>query len=75
MKPTAEPRTIKLDLRTPVDRAKSHLLHRLGAIGVAWGQAMPIATNKTGSFHEHWALVWRPSSRSRWWRPASTATR
>ncbi len=60
MKPTAEPRTIKLDLRTPVDRAKSHFLHRLNAIGAPWGQPMPIASNKTGSFHEHWTLLWRP---------------
>ncbi|HWL86396.1 MAG TPA: DUF5682 family protein, partial [Polyangiaceae bacterium] len=60
LKPSAEPRSIELDLRSPRDREKSHLLHRLNALEVRWGQLQAIDTRKAGSFHEHWRLDWRP---------------
>ena len=37
LRPTAEPTTIECDLRTPNGHRRSILLHRLLALGVAWG--------------------------------------
>ena len=36
-KPEADDRTVELDLRTPNGLRRSHLLHRLVALGVPWG--------------------------------------
>ena len=47
-----------LDLRKPVDLAKSILLHRLSVIGIDWGE--PLETTGTGTFKEGWLLNWRP---------------
>jgi hypothetical protein len=59
LKPEASVRDIDLDLRKPYDLDKSHLLHRLGVLGVHWGRPEE-ATGKSGTFHELWRLQWEP---------------
>ncbi|NDK90743.1 hypothetical protein GYA93_14300 [Gordonia desulfuricans] len=49
---------IDVDLRRPVDRAKSVLLHRLGIIGIPWGVARDVTGS--GTFKEGWTLTWKP---------------
>jgi hypothetical protein len=48
----------ELDLRDPTDLARSHLLHRLDLLDIAWGE-LRHATGK-GTFKEVWHLQWRP---------------
>jgi hypothetical protein len=51
--------TLELDLRTESHRQRSQLLHRLGILGVDWGQ--PADSGRTrGSFKEVWELQWHP---------------
>jgi Family of unknown function (DUF5682) len=59
MRPQPGQKTIDLDLRSETDRARSHLLHRLGILGVHWGQTQQVR-GKSGTFHEVWALAWQP---------------
>jgi Family of unknown function (DUF5682) len=59
MRPAPGQKTIDLDLRSETDRARSHLLHRLGILGVHWGQTQQVR-GKSGTFHEVWALAWQP---------------
>jgi Family of unknown function (DUF5682) len=59
MRPEPGQKTIDLDLRNDTDRARSHLLHRLGILGVHWGQTQQVR-GKSGTFHEVWALAWQP---------------
>ena len=59
MRPEPGQKTIDLDLRSDTDRARSHLLHRLGILGVHWGQTQEVR-GKSGTFHEVWALAWQP---------------
>jgi Family of unknown function (DUF5682) len=59
LKPESAPRTLEVDLRTPTGIRKSHLLHRLLALGVPWG--VPEAGRGTsGTFRETWRLSWEP---------------
>jgi Family of unknown function (DUF5682) len=53
-------RTLALDLRSATDRARSVLLHRLAVLGVGWGSMTADQVRGTGTFHETWALRWRP---------------
>ncbi len=57
--PAALEREHDLDLRKPNDLARSRLLHRLRLLGVAWGEPRAARRGK-GTFHELWALAWRP---------------
>lgn len=59
MKPEPGQKTIDLDLRNDTDRARSHLLHRLGILGIHWGQTQQVF-GKSGTFHEIWGLAWQP---------------
>ena len=59
MRPEPGQKTIDLDLRSETDLARSHLLHRLGILGVPWGQTQQVR-GKSGTFHEVWALAWQP---------------
>ncbi|MFL5756927.1 MAG: DUF5682 family protein [Chloroflexota bacterium] len=59
MKPEAASRAVDLDLRSENDLARSHLLHRLTILGIAWGKRQRIG-GKSGTFHEVWSLAWRP---------------
>jgi Family of unknown function (DUF5682) len=57
--PRAETTTLEVDLRTPTGRRKSHLLHRLAALGVPWG-AVVDGRGSSGTFRETWELRWDP---------------
>jgi hypothetical protein len=59
MKPEALEKTLDLDLRGEMDRARSSLLHRLNLLGVKWGNAHKGKSGK-GTFHEIWTLRWDP---------------
>ncbi len=59
LKPDADDRTIELDLRTPNGLRRSHLLHQLVALGVAWG-SLEDGRGSSGTFRETWRLSWRP---------------
>ena len=59
MKPEPGQKTIDLDLRNDTDRARSHLLHRLGILDIHWGQTQQVF-GKSGTFHEVWVLAWQP---------------
>jgi hypothetical protein len=59
MKPEPGQKTIDLDLRSPNDLARSHLLHRLGILGIGWGHTQRVG-GKSGTFHEVWLLAWQP---------------
>lgn len=56
--PSATDRQLELDLRTPFDRERSLLLHRLRLLGVAWGETRSVSGK--GTFKELWRLQWRP---------------
>jgi hypothetical protein len=55
----AAQKTVDLDLRKETDLQRSHLLHRLRLLGVAWGEVEQ-AGGKRGTFHEIWRVEWRP---------------
>jgi hypothetical protein len=59
MRPEPGQKTVDLDLRSETDLARSHLLHRLGILGVHWGQVQQVR-GKSGTFHEVWVLAWQP---------------
>ncbi len=59
LKPLAEERTLELDLRLPLGRSRSRLLHRLWAIGLGWGRPEE-GRGSSGSFRETWRLAWEP---------------
>ncbi|MEN9866427.1 MAG: hypothetical protein RL748_2017 [Pseudomonadota bacterium] len=50
---------LELDLRQASHLEKSILLHRLAMLGVDWGRTRRVS-GKSGSFHEHWDLAWKP---------------
>jgi hypothetical protein len=59
IKPVAGPKTIELDLRKPLDLARSQLLHRLRLLGVRWGTEVD-GRGSAGTFRETWDLLWEP---------------
>jgi hypothetical protein len=59
LRPEAGTRVLEVDLRTPAGRRKSHLLHRLLALGVAWGVPEE-GRGSSGTFRETWRLSWEP---------------
>jgi len=59
LRPAAEPTTIECDLRTPNGHRRSILLHRLLALGVAWG-TVEEGRGSSGTFRETWRLSWEP---------------
>jgi hypothetical protein len=56
---TAQARTVEVDLRTPIGRRKSHLLHRLVALGIGWGVTVE-GRGSSGTFRETWEVRWDP---------------
>ncbi len=61
----ATEKLIDLDLRRPLDLARSHLFHRLNLLGVPWGRNTDAALQaagkgRGGTFHEIWRLKWQP---------------
>lgn len=59
LKPEAAARTVEVDLRTPTGLRKSHLLHRLRALGVPWGVPEE-GRGSSGTFRETWRVAWEP---------------
>jgi hypothetical protein len=59
LKPDAEQRELDLDLRNSTDLERSHLLHRLRLLGIAWGEQKRGNRSK-GTFHEIWKIEWEP---------------
>ena len=59
LKPSADDRTVELDVRTAGGRARSVLLHRLRALGVDWG-VVEQGRGTSGTFRETWSLSWEP---------------
>ncbi len=59
LRPTAEATVVEVDLRTPTGLRKSHLLHRLVALGVPWGSVVE-GRGSSGTFRETWELQWDP---------------
>jgi hypothetical protein len=55
MKPTTEIKTLELDLRNDMDRARSRLLRQLLVLKIQWGSPQKVSGGK-GTFHEHWKL-------------------
>ncbi|HGG56238.1 MAG TPA: hypothetical protein ENK31_00395, partial [Nannocystis exedens] len=61
MKPSAEIRELKLDLRKETGLARSTLLHRLLLLEIDWGELCEASgQGGVGSFREHWRIQWRP---------------
>lgn len=61
----AQEKLLDLDLRRPLDLARSHLFHRLSLLGVPWGRNSDAALQaagrgRGGTFHEIWRLKWQP---------------
>jgi hypothetical protein len=59
LKPEAGVRVLEVDLRTPAGLRKSHLLHRLLALGIPWGVPEE-GRGSSGTFRETWRLAWEP---------------
>jgi hypothetical protein len=59
LRPRADVHTVELDLRTPLGRNRSVLLHRLRALGVPWGR-LTEGRGSSGTFRETWTLRWEP---------------
>jgi hypothetical protein len=59
LKPSAEKKTLVVDLRNQTDRERSRLLHRLALINVEWGVLADRGSTKS-TFAEQWRLDWRP---------------
>ena len=55
----ATQKTLDLDLRKTNDLERSHLLHRVGLLGIPWGE-LQHTSGKKGTFHELWRLQWQP---------------
>ena len=60
LKPEALQKTLDLDLRNANDLARSHLLHRLNLLDIAWGTVAKVGRSSRGTFHEVWQLQWQP---------------
>lgn len=59
LRPEAGSRVLELDVRSPLGRGRSHLLHRLAALGVHWGRPAE-SRGSSGTFRETWTLRWEP---------------
>jgi hypothetical protein len=53
-------RTLDLDLRRDLDLSRSHLLHRLAFLGIAWGVPGESMVASSGTFRETWSVRWHP---------------
>jgi hypothetical protein len=59
LKPTADRKTVELDLRTPAGRARSRLLHRTVTLGIGWAD-LAEGRGSSGTFRETWEVAWEP---------------
>ncbi len=60
LKREAAPRRLDLDLRRPLDLARSRLFHRLRLLDIDWARPAREEVRNLGTFRESWTLVWRP---------------
>ena len=60
LKPSAQTKTVVLDLRNPSQLERSVLFHRLRLVGIDWA-IMADAGRTSGTFKEVWDLCWQPS--------------
>lgn len=60
LKPEADERVLKLDLREPLDLDRSRLLHRLALLDIEWGKLQEASGREKGTFWEYWKLQWQP---------------
>jgi len=60
LKALADTKDYDLDLRKPIDRSRSHLLHRLLLLDIPWGELKQSGQRQKGTFHEIWVLQWKP---------------
>jgi len=60
LQPSAEEKTLDLDLRKDMDRERSCMLRRLRILNVDWGKLVPRASMGKGTFHEVWQVRWVP---------------
>ncbi|CAA9217672.1 MAG: FIG01121542: hypothetical protein [uncultured Acidimicrobiales bacterium] len=58
---TEQPKVLEIDLRQPTGLDRSHLLHRLRLLDIAWGEPSRALTGTTGTFRETWRLAWDPA--------------
>lgn len=55
-----KPRVLDLDLRRPLDQARSQLFHRLRLLGIDWVTPADSEVQSQGTFRETWSATWRP---------------
>lgn len=58
--PRDDRRSVELDLRTAAGLRRSHLLHRLGILGIDWG-TLEEGRGSRSTFREVWSLAWDPA--------------
>jgi hypothetical protein len=56
-----KPRVLDLDLRRPLDQARSQLFHRLRLLGIDWVTPADSGVQSQGTFRETWSATWRPA--------------
>ena len=56
----AQVRVHDLDLRRPIDQARSQLFHRLRLLGLQWIAPAESAVQSQGTFRETWQSRWEP---------------
>ena len=59
LKPSAEAKTVTLDLRQDGQLARSVLFWRLRLLGIGWASQVDVGRT-TGTFKEAWQLEWQP---------------
>ncbi len=59
LKPSAEQKTVTVDLRQPSQLARSVLFWRLRLLGIDWATEVDVGRT-TGTFKEAWQLEWQP---------------
>ena len=59
LQPQPEATRRQLDLREPLDLARSHLLHRLRLLGIPWGEPARSRGGQSAAL-ESWKLAWQP---------------
>jgi hypothetical protein len=60
IKRESQPRFHDLDLRRPIDQARSQLFHRLRLLGLGWIVPAESAVQSQGTFRETWQSRWEP---------------
>lgn len=59
LRPSESSVELEVDLRAPLGRARSQLLHRTRALGLGWAE-LSEGRGSSGTFREAWRLTWSP---------------